>query len=201
MTTYGPASFSLADRLAAADAVLIVKKAELLSTWNDELALKPRELGRFEFEIGRALSGKSAGSVHVTVAQGADGKWPVPLQSPFIAILQSGVGGSDATLVHNSAFAIIGKSFRFAPGIGYDAAAGTGKRISLAELDKTIARLAKERVAADRKFAALEPRLKSRTRHGEMEMPDSSLARLLGPGHESGGAAAKPNKLENTAKR
>jgi hypothetical protein len=191
MTTYGPTSFSLRDRLAAADAVLRIDRAELLDTSIDDLAAERRELGYFELHVAGILAGQATESIRVVVARGRDGTWPIPTDTRFVALVQEAGRQGDWTLVHNSAFALDRAGFRFSPTIGCDGARQPGERVTLRELSRTIAEIAKEREARARALDAHEPDAKKGRWFGEMEMPDARLASLQG--HETGGVAGKPD--------
>jgi hypothetical protein len=192
MATYGPNSFSLHDRVAVADAIFRVDRAELIQTSIDDLALEPRELGHFELHVAAVLVGQPRESVRVVVARGRDGRWPIPSDARLVAFVQSGRPLREWTLVHNSAFALDRGGFRFSPTTGCDGGGKATERVSLRELERMIARLAKEREAHMRLLETLEPDSKKGRWFGEMEMPDSTLTSLQRQAGEGGGRASMP---------
>jgi hypothetical protein len=192
MTTFGPNSFSLRDRVAVADAILRVDRAELIDTSIDELANDPRELGHFELQVASTLAGPPRESVRVVVARGRDGAWPIPSDTRFVAFLQSGGPRGEWTLVHNSAFALDRGGFRFSPTTGCEPARKPTERVTLRELERTITQIAKEREASMRHLEAIEPDSKKGRWFGEMEMPDPTLASLQRQSGEAGGLAGMP---------
>lgn len=192
MTTYGPNSFSLRDRVAVADAILRVDRAELTDTSIDELATEPRELGHFELHVARTLAGQPRESVRVVVARGRNGTWPIPSDTRLVAFVQAGGPRGEWTLVHNSAFALDRDGFRFSPTTGCDGARKATERVTLRELERTIVQIAKEREANMRQLETVEPDSKRGRWFGEMEMPDTTVASLQRQGRETGGLAGMP---------
>jgi hypothetical protein len=192
MTTYGPASFSLAHRVAVADAVLRVERAELINTSIDEFATEPRELGHFELHITGTLAGEPRDSVRVVVARDRDGSWPIPTDTKLVAFVQSGRPGDEWTLVDNSAFPIEREGFRFSPTAGCGGTRKAGARVTLRELERTIGDVAKERDTSTRQLQEAEPESKHGRWFGAMEAPDATLRSLQRPGRETGGIDSAP---------
>jgi hypothetical protein len=173
VTTYGPTTFTLADRLLAADAVAVIRQAKLVEIEIDELSEGAREIGTFELAVAIVIDGEDVpDTVRVRVAQSAAGAWPIPAEGrPQRDPAQDGW-----LLVHESAYTLRGSTFVFHEHVGADPQAKEGKRVTLAALrrlivdrDERLAQAAKE--LADREGRALKakpPRFPS-------EMPESDL--------------------------
>lgn len=196
MSTYGPSSFTLRDRLAVADAVLRVDRADLVSTSVDDLAAREqREIGHFEFHVAAVWAGDTGSSIRVVAVRGRDGRWPIPTDTPFVALVQHDKVSGNWTLVHQSAFALERGGFRFSPATGCDGATMRGERVTLGELRRTLADLAKERQARARALTENEPDASKGRWFGEMEIPPASLASLQG--RETGGMTGTPSGARN----
>jgi hypothetical protein len=106
MTTYGPTSLTLAERLAATDLVARVTEVELLRTEDDPASEHGRELGTFRLVVGEVIDGEARDSIDVVAARRRDAEWPLPEKGEFLALLRLGERGQPAQLVHESAFPI-----------------------------------------------------------------------------------------------
>jgi len=191
MTTYGPSTLTLAERLRAADMVARVKTAELVDVAVDDLSEGRRELGTFRLEIDEILLGEEESTCDVLVVRAADGPWPIPADGAFVALLQR---DSDRryVLVHDSAFPISGK------GVRVDAAAGLGGRsraefIPFKEVVAEIRRLAEQERADAEQFAARETKRYSAERPAPQEAPGDGLGEWLDLDHSEAGRAAAPD--------
>ena len=161
MTTYGPTTFTLADRLLAADAVAVIKRATLVGVEVDELSEGAREIGTF---------------VRIRVAQSADGAWPIPDEGRTLVLLQRDVPRDGWVLVHESAYSLHGSAFVFHERPGAAPQAREGKRMTLASLRRLVADHRERLADEERNLATRERRaLKAKPPRLPSEMPESDL--------------------------
>lgn len=113
MTTYGPRQLSLAERLAAADAIVLVRTARLIESQIDELSERPREIGVFEVAISDVLDGTISDTARVWVVRDTEGAWPFAERGPQLALLQRGAGDRDWLLADGKAYRVVRGSFAF----------------------------------------------------------------------------------------
>ena len=202
MTTYGPTTFTLADRLLAADVVAVINRAKLLGVEVDELSEGGREIGTFELAVGTVIDGVDVpDTIRVRVAQSADGAWPVTEAGRTLVLLQRDPTRDMWVLVHESAYPLRGSAFVFHEQVGADPQAKGGKRVTLASLRSLVnerrERLTlEEKELADREGRALKakpPRLPS-------EMPESDMVvSWLDLERAAAGREGKPNDAPDDA--
>lgn len=200
MTTYGPTSFSLIERLVAADLVVHAASAELVDTVVDERAETPREIGYFVVAVERSMMGDAAESLRLVVARNRDGSWPVPSDGSFVAFVQGAADGP-ANLVHNSAFRVERGAIRFDQHVGCDhRQRGDVERVSIKDIERAISDLHDRRAAAAKALVSNEPSATDDyVTTGEMEVPDAAYTTWLGGA--GGGQAANPTGKRPATRR
>jgi hypothetical protein len=197
LTTYGPRSLSLMERLVSAHLVAVIKQVRFVNAEVDEQSEHGRELGTFEVVVASVLDGDAPGEViRIRVAPAAEGDWPFPESGRFLALLQRDPPGDGYVLVHDSAFALRGSTFMFNEQIG----AGPRARGSKATTLATVRRLLKERreQLAERAgyFAHREGRaIKATPPRFPTEMPDSeAVVFWLDTDRTTAGREGKPGQ-------
>jgi hypothetical protein len=173
MPTYGPTRLSLMERLAAADLVAVIGRAELVRSERDELSERGRELGVFELAVASVLDGEADDVLRVRVVSDGDGRWPIRTDGRFLAFLQREPDGG-WVLAHESAFPLRGSTFMFSERLGDEARGRRGEATTLA----TVRRLVRERAAAAAAEAEELRRLEGRAMKAKpaplpTEMPES----------------------------
>lgn len=195
MTTYGPTSLSLADRLAATDLVARVTEIELIRTEDDPASEHGRELGTFRLVIAEVLDGEPRDAVDIVVARRNDTAWPMPQKGDFLALVRLSKDDRPGQLVHESAFTITEDTVHVDTSSGLGGERARREKVSLDHVRELIAERA-ERIRA--RMAELEERETSTftPEHGpSQEMPDThGLRDLLDLQHGEGGVSDEPLK-------
>uniref|UniRef100_UPI001124DB96 hypothetical protein n=1 Tax=Arthrobacter globiformis TaxID=1665 RepID=UPI001124DB96 len=190
MTTYGPSTMSLAERLLAADVVACAVSAKLVRTTVDELSESRRELGTFSLTLTDVLRGQPPETVEVLVARAQDEPWPLPEEGEFLVLLQS-TGQNQWVLVHNSAFPLHGSNVDFDPRAGLTQARRELQTVTLQDVAADLADQDKhsQAYAAAEKEYETSP-IKSGDGPAVQEMPGDGLSEWLdldrGPGGRPG---------------
>lgn len=195
MTTYGPTSLSLADRLAATDLVARVAGIELIRTEDDPASEHGRELGTFRLVLAEVIEGEPLDAVDIVVARSRDAAWPMPDKGEFLALVRLGDGGRPGQLVHESAFPISEDIVQVNTSSGLGGERARRERVSLDGVRELLAERAERNRA---RMAELEERELSAftPEHGpSQEMPDTrGLRDLLDLEHGEGGHNDEPLK-------
>lgn len=195
MTTYGPTSLSLTDRLAASDLVARVTGVELIRTEDDPASEFGRELGMFRMVIAEVLDGEPRDTVDIVVARRRDAAWPIPEHGEFLALLRLGEGDRPGQLVHDSAFPIAEESVQVDPASGLGGERSRREKVSLDRVrellvERTERRRAQAAELQDREMSAYSPEHRP-----SQEMPDThGLRDLLDLEHGEGGRPDEPLK-------
>lgn len=195
MTTYGPTSLSLAERLAAAELVARVAEVELIRTEDDPASEHGRELGTFRLVLAEVIEGEPRDAVDVVVARPRDAAWPLPEKGEFLALVRGVEGERPAQLVHDSAFPITEDTVQVDTSSGLGGERARREKVSLDGVRELLAERAQRRKEL---AAALEERETSAftPEHGPPEeMPDThGLRDLLDLQHGEGGRSDEPLK-------
>lgn len=202
MTTYGPTTFTLADRLLAADAVAVITRSKLLGSEVDELSEGGREIGTFELAVGSVIDGEDVpDTVRVRIAQTVDGAWPIPDDGRVLVLLQRDPTRDGWVLVHESAYALRTSRFAFHEQVGADPEAKGGKRVTLAALRRLVAHRRERLAQEERDVAAREGQaLKAKPPHLPSEMPKSVMVvSWLDLERAAAGREGKPDDVADDA--
>ena len=197
MTTYGPTTLDLAERLRGADLVVRVASAELVDVVVDELSERRRELGTFRLELAEVLDGESDSTCDVLVARDSNGPWPIPEKGEFIALLQHDTEHR-CVLVHDSAFLISDKGVRVDPAAGL----GGRARAQFVVLDDLVAQIRGLTEASKSYEAELADRETTQFQlegGPPQELPGDGLSEWLDTYHTEGGRSAEPDKSPGPA--
>jgi len=195
MTTYGPTSLPLTERLAAADLVARVTAVELIRTEDDPASEHGRDLGMFRLVIAEVLDGEPRDTVDIVVARRRDASWPLPEHGELLALLRLGEGDQPAQLVHESAFPITEETVQVDPTRGLGGERSRREKVSLDEVRELLAERTERRRSRaaqleDREMSAFSPEHRP-----SQEMPDThGLRDLLDLEHGEGGRPDEPLK-------
>ena len=199
MTTFGPSTMTLGERLLGADLVARVVDATLVSTTTDEQSESRREHGTFVFTVAQTLRGEPVETVEVLVARAPDDPWPVPEKGEFLALLQAG-GDRRWVLVHDSAFPLRGTDVRVDPGAGLTSKGAKPQKVTL---DEVIIAIAEQEKRAASYSATLEGRERTQFESGGrpvQEVPGDGLREWLDLEHGEGGRLGEPSTLPDQTK-
>lgn len=192
MTTYGPTSMDLAERLRGADLVARVASAELVDVVVDELSENRRELGTFRLELAEILYGEAEASCDVLVVRAPDGPWPIPPDGEFLALLQHD-GERRWVLVHDSAFPITKKGVRFDPSAGLGGRART-TLVAVDDVASEVGALTERAKAYEDVLADRETKRFKAEADKPQEQPGDGLREWLDLEHAEGGQAGEPDR-------
>lgn len=190
MTTYGPTTLTLAERLRGADLVARIVGAELVRTTVDELSESRREHGTFVLTLAERFRGDASETVEVLVARGPDEPWPIPEKGEFLALLQ-GDGKAPFVLVHNSAFPLRGDTVQVDPAAGLPGDNAKAERVGLKEVVGVLAEqdarvVEYEKLLVERETSQVKP-----VDQPVQEMPGDGLREWLDLEHGEGGRAGQ----------
>ena len=192
MTTYGPTSLDLAERLRGADLVARVTSAELVDVVVDELSENRRELGTFRLELAEILYGEAETTCDVLVARAPDGPWPIPQEGEFLALLQHD-SERRCVLVHDSAFPITDKGVRIDPSAGLGGRART-ELVAVDDVAAEVRRLTERSAAYDAVLADRETERFKGEADKPQELPGDGLREWLDLEHAEGGKTGEPER-------
>jgi hypothetical protein len=194
VTTYGPTQLSLLERLAGADAVVVIRTATLERSEVDKLSENQREIGVFELTVRDVLDGDISETIRVRVARDSDGPWPFPAEGEFLALLQHDEPAGGWVLVHDSAFRLRGSSFDFDEAVGFEKRVEPRDKVSITELRRLIDGRRESGASYEAALRDREGKLLAADRaQRPSEMPESSeLASWLDTEHGEGGHPGEP---------
>ncbi|MGB9374694.1 MAG: hypothetical protein WCA82_11105 [Jiangellales bacterium] len=193
MTTYGPTSLTLAERLAATDLVARIADVELIRTEDDPASEHGRELGAFRLNIAEVIDGEPRETVDITVARRRDDDWPLPEKGEFLALVRLDESGRSGQLVHESAFPVSRDSVQVDVTRGLGGERVRPERVSLTALRDLLGERADLLRQRDSQMDERERSAFTPEHQVPNEMPDThGLRDWLDVSHGEGGRSDEP---------